>query len=172
MEEAECGECRACCVELWIQPTTEGGFPDGKEAGTPCVHLDAAGCSLHGKPAMPALCKNYRCLWHAHEWFRGKSAYRPDRLGVVFQANRAARQLTLFEVRPGVFAADAGQLRYIASRVWPGSRLLWHHYGVFHGTGTGDRMRDDVERVALPNGDEAVRFKAGAAPRLALPVLP
>lgn len=49
-------DCGACCIVISIgQPFY--GMPDGKPAGTPCVHLNRdMRCALHGDERRPALC--------------------------------------------------------------------------------------------------------------------
>ena len=49
----------ACCVAPSIN-TPFYGMPDGKPAGTPCVHLDEAmRCRLFGDERRPALCADF-----------------------------------------------------------------------------------------------------------------
>jgi Fe-S-cluster containining protein len=48
--------CGACCIAPSIT-TSLPGMPQGKPAGVPCVHLDAAlRCGLWGRPERPAFC--------------------------------------------------------------------------------------------------------------------
>ena len=61
--------CGACC----IAPSINNGFygmPDGKPAGQPCVHLDAAmRCKIFEDPRRPALCDRFA----AEEWVCGEN---------------------------------------------------------------------------------------------------
>lgn len=48
--------CGACCVAISISQAFYG-MPNGKPAGTPCVHLNPAmQCALFGDARRPALC--------------------------------------------------------------------------------------------------------------------
>jgi hypothetical protein len=68
-----CGSCRACCI-VFPLPVLE------KPAHTPCRHLCAAGCGIHGRE-QPEVCREYTCRWLDHEEL--PEEYRPDRVGVV-----------------------------------------------------------------------------------------
>jgi hypothetical protein len=78
-----------------ILPVLEPGLH--KPGGVPCRHLGDKGCTIYGKPEWPQLCRGYFCEWRDLPWFNGKNLYRPDRLGVLFQANDAV--LSCFETR-------------------------------------------------------------------------
>lgn len=52
----------------------------GKPAHTPCRHLCAAGCGVHGA-GQPEVCREYSCCWLDHEEL--PEEYRPDRVGMV-----------------------------------------------------------------------------------------
>lgn len=48
--------CAACCTAPSISSPLPG-LPQGKPAGVPCPHLDAARrCRLFGRPERPAVC--------------------------------------------------------------------------------------------------------------------
>lgn len=48
--------CAACCIAPSISSPLPG-LPNGKPAGMPCPHLDAAlCCRLFGRPERPAVC--------------------------------------------------------------------------------------------------------------------
>ncbi|QHE88705.1 YkgJ family cysteine cluster protein [Hydrogenophaga sp. BPS33] len=50
--------CAACCTAPSIS-TPMPGLPQGKPAGMPCPHLDAAlRCRLFGLPERPAVCSS------------------------------------------------------------------------------------------------------------------
>jgi uncharacterized protein len=52
--------CGACCVVISISSPIPG-MPDGKPAGTSCIHLNPEGlCLLFGKPERPAVCSAFR----------------------------------------------------------------------------------------------------------------
>ena len=52
--------CAACCIAPSISSPMPG-LPQGKPAGVPCPHLDAAlNCRLFGRPERPAVCSNLR----------------------------------------------------------------------------------------------------------------
>lgn len=49
-------QCGACCIALSIS-TPFPGMPEGKEAGVPCIHLDAEQrCLIYSHPERPACC--------------------------------------------------------------------------------------------------------------------
>jgi len=73
-----CGSCTLCCT---LQGVHEG-LDTPKPPGVPCPHLGAPeGCSIYG--SRPSECATYTCLWL--EGF-GMISDRPDKLGVVFEA--------------------------------------------------------------------------------------
>jgi Fe-S-cluster containining protein len=48
--------CGACCIAISIHQSFHG-MPNGKPAGVPCVHLDAAmRCSIFHDPRRPKVC--------------------------------------------------------------------------------------------------------------------
>lgn len=52
--------CAACCIAPSISSAMPG-WPNGKAAGVPCPHLDAAlRCRLFGLPERPAVCASLR----------------------------------------------------------------------------------------------------------------
>jgi Fe-S-cluster containining protein len=52
--------CGACCIALSISSPLPG-LPQGKPAGVPCPHLDAAfRCALYGQSARPRVCAALR----------------------------------------------------------------------------------------------------------------
>ena len=57
----ECIEgCGACCIAPAISSPIPG-MPEGKPAGTRCVHLDeASACRLFGLPSRPSVCDSFK----------------------------------------------------------------------------------------------------------------
>lgn len=91
-----CGECTACCTVL-------AEVELRKPMRCACVHQRQSGCSIYD--ARPRACRDFHCLW-----LRGalpaEVAYRPDRLGVLFDAYRPA---------------GAADVRLAALEVWNGA---------------------------------------------------
>jgi uncharacterized protein len=55
----ECRKCGACCVALSISSAIPG-MPEGKPAGTRCVHLDEENlCDIFGDPGRPRACAEF-----------------------------------------------------------------------------------------------------------------
>lgn len=51
--------CAACCIAISISSPIPG-MPNGKPAGTLCVHLTDAGlCCLFGRPERPRVCVEF-----------------------------------------------------------------------------------------------------------------
>lgn len=96
-----CGECRACCVTLYIDGP---GFDPPKPSHTACNWCDSeVGCAIHW--SRPQVCRQFEC-----DWLRSQKTnrimgpeLRPDRCGVIF-------------TRPGeadLEAGDADDLLYV-----------------------------------------------------------
>ncbi|MBN2486732.1 MAG: YkgJ family cysteine cluster protein [Bacteroidales bacterium] len=52
--------CGACCIVISISSPIPG-MPNGKPAGTPCIHLSADGlCSIFGQAGRPAVCSGFK----------------------------------------------------------------------------------------------------------------
>jgi len=70
--------CGACCVIISIS-TPIPGMPNGKPAGTKCIHLTSDGlCALFEKPERPAVCSGFKaeraiCGKNREEAFRNIS---------------------------------------------------------------------------------------------------
>lgn len=74
----DCGDCTACCTVLTVDT------PDFKKpAGTPCVHLGAAGCSIHA--VRPHICRTWFCAWRRVAAM--PEAARPDLSGLLVSLN-------------------------------------------------------------------------------------
>ena len=55
----ECRKCGACCIAISISSPIPL-MPDGKPAGTRCVHLRIDDlCDLFGSPDRPAVCSSF-----------------------------------------------------------------------------------------------------------------
>lgn len=56
----DCRKCGACCIGPSIT-TAMPGMPEGKRAGTRCIHLDDRHlCRLYGLPERPAFCRGWK----------------------------------------------------------------------------------------------------------------
>jgi len=60
-EYIECrAGCGACCIAISISSPIPG-MPDGKPAGTKCIHLTNDGlCALFGDPKRPQVCVSFK----------------------------------------------------------------------------------------------------------------
>lgn len=80
--DSPCGECRACCVTLYIDGP---GFETPKPSHTPCSSCDAElGCMKYLN--RPRVCRTFECMWLKSKktnriW---PDDMRPDRCGVIF----------------------------------------------------------------------------------------
>lgn len=83
-----CGDCSVCC-------TVMGVVMDAPEPKKPprvaCAHCKKSGCSIYER--RPAPCREFLCLWLASQQMGDdialSAALRPDRSGVVLEANEA-----------------------------------------------------------------------------------
>jgi hypothetical protein len=93
----QCGECTACCTVLAVAELH-------KPARWACDYVDCTGCAVY--QIRPPTCRQFHCLW-LRGAIAGGEEFRPDRLGVLFDAFRrtAGGPLLLFavEVLPGAF---------------------------------------------------------------------
>lgn len=89
-----CGDCRACCRVLGVQELS-------KPKDTACSHSHAGiGCGVYA--TRPASCRAYVCIWLQSQSgptpLPGK--LRPDRSGVVFDANSRDDDVIVGRVLP------------------------------------------------------------------------
>lgn len=81
--ENSCGECRECCVTLYIAPGN-GWTRPAKPSHVACEWCDKeVGCLVHFN--RPAPCRKFECLWlksQDRNWRMGPEL-RPDRCGVI-----------------------------------------------------------------------------------------
>ena len=71
-----CGACTACCRALGV---AELDKPEWKK----CSHVISSGCGIYAD--RPQSCRDYSCIWRqSQDHSPMPKAYRPDRLGVVF----------------------------------------------------------------------------------------
>jgi hypothetical protein len=73
----ECGECRACCVDLIIDTKELQKLP-----GVRCPHLCGNGCAIY-ETRYP-VCREYYCGWRQLDLLGDE--WRPDRSRVLFDA--------------------------------------------------------------------------------------
>ena len=103
----ECGACNACCVSLKL------ASPElRKKAGTPCRHLNSAGCGIYQD--RPGVCARFLCGWRLFEEL--DDSWRPDLSGVLI-TRKAPAELPLqwrsapYGVRMDIIAGEAAILR-------------------------------------------------------------
>jgi hypothetical protein len=139
-----CDGCTACCFVMGVAEVPTPFY-------TPCPHVCAAGCDVYGKH--PGACRDFYC-----EWLVGELGHddRPDRLGLLFVANRLRGAdgaetmfLTAYEVWPG--AADTDRARAVLGSVGPDVGLF--RYGDVSSCthlGTGQRIEPEIAASVLP----------------------
>ena len=106
-----CGGCTECC---WVLGVEELNKVHGQE----CPHRIKGGCDDYAN--RPQACHNFKCLW-----LRGLlpgDDYRPDRLGLVFDAHEdsSGTFVLAWEAWQGAADVAAPLLRMVAG----GTRLL------------------------------------------------
>jgi hypothetical protein len=128
-----CDGCTACCFVMGVA-----------EVPTPfysrCPHICGSGCDIYGKH--PGACRDFYC-----EWLVGQLGPddRPDRLGLLFVANRLRNAdgsdrmfVAAYEVWPG--AADTDRGRAVLQSLGPEVGLF--RYGdMSHCVHLGTRQR-------------------------------
>jgi len=74
-----------------------------KSFHTPCLHQTGTGCGVYAE--RPADCKDYRCLW-----LQGQlpEELRPDRCGILVDAEGGDEWLVIQECRPGALSSPVG----------------------------------------------------------------
>jgi len=92
-----CGSCTACCTVLAVDELR-------KPMRCACPHQTTSGCRIYEE--RPLGCRQFNCVW-LRGGLPADEAWRPDRLGVIFddfiRATDGKRQRTAFEVFPGTF---------------------------------------------------------------------
>src|SRR4051812_32293115 len=88
MTPKTCGDCSLCCTLVAVESLS-------KPVYTPCVHLCAEGCGIHG--SHPADCQAFQCGWKdfhdlGEEW-------RPSNCGFLIRVELDA-QLLCIDVDP------------------------------------------------------------------------
>ncbi|HUQ69252.1 MAG TPA: hypothetical protein VM165_07010 [Planctomycetaceae bacterium] len=100
--QRSCGSCTACCAVLAVVELR-------KPMRCACPHQAHDGCRIYAD--RPASCRQFNCLW-LRGGLPADEAWRPDRLGVLFDSFTRATddqpQLTALEVFPDVFASETG----------------------------------------------------------------
>lgn len=91
-----CGTCRLCCTLFPVHPLQ-------KPAGTRCAHEnpdpEGPGCTITGTDRRPAECGLYACGWLSGI---GPDAWRPDRVGYLWNVDPWNQEIVIKEARPGV----------------------------------------------------------------------
>ena len=75
----ECGECTACCVDLYIK---DGDFEKPAEQACPNM-IEKGGCKIYAK--RPSVCQNWHCAWRFMEQLSDE--WRPDRIGILLRSD-------------------------------------------------------------------------------------
>jgi len=88
-----CGECQACCKALPVIATKP---PMNKPPGERCSYQCEEGCSIY--ETRPSPCRSYLCQW-AIGW--GAEEWRPDKWGLIVEANTMTMAITVSELWPG-----------------------------------------------------------------------
>jgi len=97
----KCGGCTACCTILGVKSLNKLDF-------SPCAHCTGEGCGIYS--TRPKECHTYQCLWLIGN---GMPEHRPDRLGVILEANTLdlgpgamAPAIVVREIVPGASEED------------------------------------------------------------------
>jgi hypothetical protein len=146
-----CGGCTACCFVMGVAEVPTPFY-------TRCPHICDAGCDVYGKH--PGACRDFYC-----EWLVGRlgDPDRPDRLGLLFVANRLRGAdgtesvfMTAYEVWPGAADTDRGRM---ALRSLGPDVGLFRYGDVSHcvHVGTGERIEPEIAASVRPSA-------GGAAP--------
>jgi hypothetical protein len=133
--ENPCGECRACCITLYIAQG-DGWTRPPKPSHTACEWCDKeTGCLVHFN--RPGACRKFRCLWLASQdrnW-RMDEDLRPDRCGVIMTGPEPGDPEDLFYVHPSAHDPDAinrepvvGYLKKVQSQ-GQRAKLVTHYRG-------------------------------------------
>ena len=98
-----CGECDECCRVVAVAELS-------KPSHTPCVHQTGKGCAIHGNH--PAECRDYACAW-----LQGvvPKEMRPDRIGILVDAEGGNEWVVIQECRQGALDSSIG--RKLMSRI-------------------------------------------------------
>jgi SEC-C motif len=114
-----CGECEECCRVVAVAELN-------KPYHTPCVHQTGKGCGIYGDH--PAECREYACVW-----LQGKmpEEMRPDKIGILVDAEGGDEWVVVQECRPGALAAPVGravisQISGVAEHLRGGVRIEPH----------------------------------------------
>ena len=89
--ERSCGDCQACCHELPVIATKPAMKKPPK---TNCQYQCEKGCSIYEERPEP--CRTYLCQW-AIGW--GAEHWRPDKWGLIVEANTMTMAITICEIR-------------------------------------------------------------------------
>jgi hypothetical protein len=139
-----CAGCTACCFVMGVAEVPTPFY-------SPCPHIKNGGCDIYGKH--PGACRDFYC-----EWLVGRAGPddRPDRLGLLFVANRLRNAdgsdrmfVTAYEVWPG--AADTDRGRAVLRSMGPEIGLF--RYGDMSrcvDVGTGRRIIPDIADCVRP----------------------
>jgi hypothetical protein len=146
-----CDGCTACCFVMGVAEVPTPFY-------APCPHIKAGGCDIYGKH--PGVCRDFYC-----EWLVGRLGDddRPDKLGLLFVANRLKNPdgsermfVAAYEVWPG--AADTERGRAVLHSMGPEVGLF--RFGdMSHCVhqGTGQRIVPDIADCVRPPANVAAR---------------
>jgi hypothetical protein len=99
--EQQCNGCNACCTVLAIAELD-------KPIYSHCQHECKAGCGIYGKH--PEECQSYWCFFIGG-MFGKDIAYRPDKLGLIFdfRGTNSFQFLQCWETRPNAYKEPRGE---------------------------------------------------------------
>jgi len=75
----ECGECTACCVDLYIK---DDGFEKPADQACPNM-IKNGGCKIYLQ--RPSVCRDWHCAWRFMEQLNDE--WRPDRIGILVRSD-------------------------------------------------------------------------------------
>jgi hypothetical protein len=132
--ENPCGECRACCITLYINSPE---FQPPKPSHSPCKWCDhTVGCLIHFN--RPAVCRKFECLWLKSQKTNRIMGpeLRPDRCGVMLTGPEPGDPEELFYVHPSAHDPDAmyrepmaSYLKEVQTEQGQRARLVTHYRG-------------------------------------------
>lgn len=97
MTSRSCGECEECCRVVGVEELK-------KPHHTTCAHQTGKGCAIYGDH--PSECKSYICAWRQGIL---PDAMRPDKIGLIVDAEGGDEWLVVQESRQGALDTKVGR---------------------------------------------------------------
>lgn len=94
-----CGECTACCTVIGVAEFKKPMYQQ-------CEHVCKTGCSIHKDS--PKECKDYQCFYYRNPV---DINLRPDKLGIVLDAQNTKMGMTLVAREVFVGASDKPEVQ-------------------------------------------------------------